>query len=109
VGNALRRLKLKPAVFLPTLRAKGILHITSNDVEVVAADTAKRRPAPFTLKTGVVTMVIIQPEAEKEHGNQQAVDDGSDLQAHEMDFRKGGVAQASPKGNRDNDPATSKA
>ncbi len=74
VGNGLRRLKLKPAVFLTALRTDGILHLTANDIQVVATNAAKRSPATFTLKPGMVAMVIIQPEAEEEGRDQQAVD-----------------------------------
>jgi hypothetical protein len=79
------RLKFKPTVLLSALRTNPFRDISTHYVKMVATSAAKGRPATLTFETRVIAMVIIQPEAEKESGHQEAVNDGRDLQPHEQD------------------------
>src|SRR3954468_20410939 len=82
-GKCRRTLKFKAAVFLSATRTGPVLHFAANHIQVVATHAAERGPAAFPFEAGVITAVIIQPEAEEERGDEQAVNESGDLQAHE--------------------------
>jgi hypothetical protein len=83
-GKCRRTLKFKAAVFLSATGAGPVLHLSANHIQVIATDAAERGPAAFPFEAGVVATVIIQPEAEEERGDEQAVNESGDLQAHEI-------------------------
>jgi hypothetical protein len=68
-------LKLKPTVGLVAFGAGPLLHFAAEHVEMVATQAAKRGAPAFTLETGVIATVIVEPEAEEEHGDQKTVND----------------------------------
>ena len=98
--------EFETAVFLPATGAGALLDLSADDVEVVAADAAEGGAPAFPFKAGVIATVIIQPEAEEEHGDKQAVNDGGDLQAHGEGFEEGGTAGEGPARNADGGVAT---
>jgi len=50
---------------------------------MLAADTAESGFSPGMLKQGIITPVIVQPQAEKERGNEQAKYDGGIDKIHQ--------------------------
>jgi hypothetical protein len=55
---------------------------------VITPNTAKRRSPAFHLEAGVVTAIIVEPKPQEHAGDQQTVDEGGDLQAHD-EIKKG--------------------
>jgi len=88
-GKCRRTLKFQAGVGLAAFGAGPLLHFAADDIEVVATQAAKRGAAAFALEAGVVAVVVVEPEAEEERGDQETVDDGGDLQTHETGSEKG--------------------
>jgi hypothetical protein len=53
---------------------------------MVAFDAAKSGPATLALEAGVIPVVVIKPQTEEHGGDQQAIDEGGDLQTHEAEI-----------------------
>lgn len=69
-------------VYLPALRAGGPGVLALHGVEVAAAYALKGYVTALGLEAGVVAAVIVNPEAEKEGGNEEAVDDRGGDEIH---------------------------
>lgn len=89
-------LKLEAGILLAATRTRAKIKHALGGVKIAAAGAAKRGFAPFDFKTSVVAMVVVKPDAEKNRGNDQAVNEGDDLKSHEG-FRK---AKRRAKGQR---------
>jgi hypothetical protein len=100
VGGGDDRLKAKTAIFLPTMRARAGLHLTTDDIQVIAPHTAKRSAPAFPLKAGMIAAIVVKPQANKNGRNQQTVDERNDLQTH-VGFNVGSSGEIELAGNND--------
>jgi hypothetical protein len=50
---------------------------------MLTPNTAKRSAPTFTLKARMIAAIIVEPQTDKNGGNEQAVDERDNLQAHE--------------------------
>ena len=70
---------------MPAVRAFTEFRPASSRIEMLATHTAKGGFFPGMFKKRVVPAVIKQPQAEKNHGDEQAKNDGSEDKIHRDD------------------------
>jgi len=75
VGSGELTLKPKRAIVLLTTRAGASVDLTADEIEVVAADAAKRSTSAFALKAGMIAAIVVEPKANKHGCDQRAVDE----------------------------------
>src|SRR5205823_5367175 len=68
-----RHLKTQPRVFVSTLRALRQLYAAGGGIKRVATDAVKRHLAPLELEAPVIPSIVVQPDAEKQRGDEDAV------------------------------------
>jgi hypothetical protein len=97
--------KLQAVVFLPTFRADRLRVLTLHGIEMRATHAAERNMPTLGLEAGVVAAIIVNPEAEKKGGDEEAVNDrgGDEIHLRARKKRKqahGRAAHATQKKRR---------
>ncbi len=95
-------LEFKAGVFLSAARTRTEIHHPLSRVKISTMSAAECRLAPLHLKTGVITMIVIQPDAHEYRSNEQAINKSGDLKGHGEDLerrRDGSGASKNPFGS----------
>jgi hypothetical protein len=75
VGGGEMRLKAETAVILLATGAGTGVDLAAHEIEVVAADAAKRSAPAFALKAGMIAAIVVEPKAKKHGCDQRTVDE----------------------------------
>ena len=75
VGGCEMRLKAQAVIVLLATGASTGVDLTTDDIKVIAAATAKGRTPAFALKAGMIAPIIVEPKANKHGCDQRTVDE----------------------------------
>ena len=75
-------LEFQTRVFVPTTRASAKVRPPSRRIEMLTTHTAKGRFSPSVFKECVIAPVIVKPQAEKEHSDDEKENDCGEDKIH---------------------------